>query len=59
MVIVEVDRDFGDFDSLLGKHDWPKFLLKPEGDVRDKASKVFWCTYNTGRLVEKQGRSFK
>jgi hypothetical protein len=57
MVIIEVDRDFDRFKSLLGMHAWSDFLLKPTREEEGKSSKVFWCTYNTGRLVEKNGRS--
>ncbi|KAH9018784.1 hypothetical protein EDB83DRAFT_173208 [Lactarius deliciosus] len=55
MVVIEVDRDFDRFDDLLGLHDWSGFLLKPSEEQKDKSSKVFYCTYNTGRLVEKSG----
>ncbi|KAH8984205.1 hypothetical protein EDB86DRAFT_163395 [Lactarius hatsudake] len=55
MVVIEVDRDFDRFDELLGLHDWSGFLLKPSEEQKDKSSKVFYCTYNTGRLVEKSG----
>jgi len=57
MVIIEVDRDFDQFDMLLGKHEWSEFLLRPSGEEADKASKVFWCHYNSGRLVQKHGVS--
>lgn len=57
MVIIEVDRDFDQFEMLLGKHDWSKFLSRPTGEETDKASKVFWCHYNSGRLVQKHGGS--
>jgi hypothetical protein len=55
MVVIEVDRDFDSFDRLLGLHTWSKFLQKPSEEQLDKVSKVFYCTYNTGRLVEKHG----
>jgi hypothetical protein len=55
--VIEVDRDFDSFDRLLGLHTWSKFLQKPSEEQRDKVSKVFYCTYNTGRLVEKHGPS--
>lgn len=58
MVIIEVDRYFERFDSLLGKHLWSSFLKYPTEEDMDKASKVFWCHYNTGRLVQKNGESF-
>ncbi|KAH9018785.1 hypothetical protein EDB83DRAFT_173211 [Lactarius deliciosus] len=55
MVVIEVDREFDRFDELLGLHAWSGFLLKPSEEQMDKSSKVFYCTYNTGRLVEKNG----
>ncbi|KAI0301739.1 hypothetical protein B0F90DRAFT_1628322 [Multifurca ochricompacta] len=55
MVIIEVDRDFDRFDDLLGMHSWSKFLLRPTEEELDKSSKVFYCAYNSGRLVEKSG----
>ncbi|KAF8262689.1 hypothetical protein EI94DRAFT_1601239 [Lactarius quietus] len=56
MVIIEVLRDFDDnFDKLLGLHTWSECLLQPTEEQMDKSSKVFYCTYNTGRLVEKNG----
>ena len=58
MVIIEVDRSFERFDSLLGMHIWSSFLKNPTDEEKDKASKVFWCHYNSGRLVEKNGEPF-
>ncbi|KAH9058216.1 hypothetical protein EDB87DRAFT_1578208 [Lactarius vividus] len=55
MVVIEVDREFDRFDELLGSHAWSEFLLEPSEEQMDKYSKVFYCTYNTGRLVEKNG----
>ncbi|KAI9441831.1 hypothetical protein H4582DRAFT_1420631 [Lactarius indigo] len=55
MVIIEVDREFDRFDDLLGCHAWSGFLRQPSKEQMDKSSKVFYCTYNTGRLVEKNG----
>ena len=57
MVIIEVDRYFDRFDALLGKHLWSSFLKHPKEGDRDKASKVFWCYYNTGRTVQMNGES--
>lgn len=57
MVIIEVDRDFDQFERLLGLHSWSKFLSRPSGEEQDKESKVFWCHYNSGRLVQKHGAS--
>jgi hypothetical protein len=53
--VIEVDRDFDSFDRLLGLHTWSEFLQRPTKDQLDKVSKVFYCTYNTGRQVEKNG----
>lgn len=57
MVIVEIDRYFDRFDSVLGMHEWSKFLKKPTDEDMDKSSKVFWCVHNSGRLVQKSGGS--
>ena len=57
MVIIEADRYFDRFDALLGKHLWSSFLKHPKEEDRDKASKVFYCLYNTGRMVQKNGES--
>ena len=57
MVVIEVDRDFDGFNELLGLHTWSKFLSKPTEEEKDKSSKIFYCTYNTCRQVEKSGPS--
>jgi hypothetical protein len=59
MVIIEVDRYFERFESLLGMHTWSSFLKKPTKEDKDKSSKVFWCQYNSGRLVQKNGELFR
>ena len=59
MIIIEVDRYFERFESLLGMHSWAKFLKKPKPEDMDKASKIFYCVYNSGRLVQKNGGSFR
>ena len=59
MVIIEVDRYFERFDSLLGMHVWSSFLQKPTKEDEDKTSKVFWCHYNSGRMVQKNGEPFR
>ncbi len=56
MVIIEVDRYFDRFDSLLGMHAWSSFLKNPTEEDMDKVSKVFYCHFNTSRLVQKQGK---
>ena len=57
MVVIEVDRDYDSFENLLGLHTWSEFLKKSNKEELDKVSKVFYCTYNTGRIVEKNGLS--
>lgn len=59
MVIVEIDRYFDRFESVLGMHSWSQFLKRPTDEEMDKSSKVFWCVYNSGRLVQKNGGSFR
>jgi hypothetical protein len=59
MVIIEVDRYFDRFDSLLGKHLWSSFLKHPKEEDKDRASKVFWCHYHSGRMVQKDGEPFR
>lgn len=59
MVIIEVDRYFDRFDSLLGNHPWASFLKYPTEEEQDKASKIFWCHYNSGRQVQKNGEPFR
>ena len=55
MVIIEVDSEFDRFNDLLGRHSWSNILLEPTEEQSDKSSEVFYCTLNTGRLVEKNG----
>ncbi|KAI6009873.1 hypothetical protein EDC04DRAFT_847356 [Pisolithus marmoratus] len=55
MVIIEVDRDYPHFDRLLGEHRWSEFLRKPSTEEKGRVTQVFYCTYNTGRNVEKNG----
>ncbi|KAI0278027.1 hypothetical protein BGY98DRAFT_570382 [Russula aff. rugulosa BPL654] len=55
MVIIEVNRFFERFDSLLGMHLWSSFLKRPTEEDKGKSSNVFWCHYNSGRLVQKNG----
>ncbi|KAI0245856.1 hypothetical protein BJV78DRAFT_1158326 [Lactifluus subvellereus] len=54
-VIIEVDRRFDGFKDLLGMHLRSTFLLNPTQEESGMASKVFYCTYNSGRLVEMNG----
>ncbi|KAF8845955.1 hypothetical protein BDN67DRAFT_960608, partial [Paxillus ammoniavirescens] len=55
MVIIEVDRYFAHFDRILGEHRWSEFLQNPTQDEKDRVTRVFYCTYNTGRIVQKNG----
>lgn len=55
MVIVEIMRDYPHFDRILGEHHWSEFLQKPTKEEKDRVTQVFYCTYNTGRLVQKHG----
>ena len=57
MVVIEVDRDYESFENLLGLHTWSEFLQRPTQEELDKVSKVFYCAYDTGRIVENNGLS--
>lgn len=43
--------------SLLGAHHWNEILISPTEHEKDKVSRVYFCMYNTGRQVQKNGRS--
>ncbi|KAH9935126.1 uncharacterized protein BXZ73DRAFT_76835 [Epithele typhae] len=55
-VILEVDKGLGTdgFNKLLGAHKWGEFLNNP-GDQAGLESKIFYCTYSSGREVQKHG----
>ncbi|OBZ69737.1 hypothetical protein A0H81_10136 [Grifola frondosa] len=55
MVIIEVQRDFAEFDKILGEHKWSEFLKGPSNEEKDRVSKLFFCSLNTGRAVQKHG----
>ncbi|KAI0311919.1 hypothetical protein OF83DRAFT_1148721 [Amylostereum chailletii] len=55
MIIIEVDRDFDNFPGLLGEHKWADFLRQPTEEQAGQSSKIFYCVWNTGRKVEKNG----
>lgn len=55
MVIIEINRDYPHFDHILGEHRWSEFLQSPTEEEKDQATQVFYCTYNTGRIVQKNG----
>lgn len=55
MVIIEVNRGYSHFDRILGEHRWSEFLRNPTKDEKERVTQVFYCTYNTGRIVQKNG----
>jgi hypothetical protein len=55
MVIIEVDREFGTFDALLGMLSWSEFLLAPTEEEAGNSSKVFYCTYRNAETVRDAG----
>lgn len=55
MVIIEIARDCPQLDRLLGEHRWREFLKKSSKQEQDQVTKVFYCTYSTGRQVQKNG----
>lgn len=55
MVIIEVDRDFGDWNKLLGEHRWSEVFKRGDPNESDRVSQIFWCQFNTGRQVQKYG----
>lgn len=56
-VIIEVNREYQFFDRILGEHRWAEFLHKPSAEEKDRVTQVFYCTYHTGRMVQKYGES--
>ena len=55
MVIIEIARECPQLDRLLGEHRWSEFLRNPSEQEKDQVTKVFYCTYSTGRHVQKNG----
>ncbi|OCH93537.1 hypothetical protein OBBRIDRAFT_790242 [Obba rivulosa] len=55
LVIIEVRREYPDFDNILGEHRWSEFLKNPSSDDKKRVSQVFYCTLSTGRQVQKNG----
>ncbi|OSC98475.1 hypothetical protein PYCCODRAFT_1375220 [Trametes coccinea BRFM310] len=53
-VIIEIDETFPEFKRLLGAHKWSEFLVDP-GDEAAFVSKIFYCTWNSDRDVQKNG----
>ena len=55
-LIMEIDESLPSFRVLLGLHKWSEFLKDPKGQ-QDTVSKVYYCTYNSDRVVQKNGKS--
>jgi hypothetical protein len=55
MVILEIERTFDGFRSLLGEHRWDEFLRNPTEEETGKVSQVFYCLYKSNREVQKDG----
>ncbi|TFK71069.1 hypothetical protein BDN72DRAFT_765610 [Pluteus cervinus] len=55
MVIIEVDKDFPDFNVLLGEHRWNQFLRNPTEDEAGRTSKIYYSTYSTSMEAKKDG----
>jgi len=56
MVILEIEKSYKGFDSLLGEHRWNEFLSNPSDEERNCVSQVFYCLYKTDREVQKDGK---
>ncbi|KAI0753351.1 hypothetical protein C8Q80DRAFT_1097233, partial [Daedaleopsis nitida] len=54
VIILELDESMPDFNIILGGHKWADFLVEP-GETGKLISKVFYCTYNSDRVVQKNG----
>ncbi|RDX48580.1 hypothetical protein OH76DRAFT_1404490 [Lentinus brumalis] len=54
-IIIEIDESLPDFYQILGAHRWCEFLKQPKDDDAKHVSKVFYCTYKSDRLVQKNG----
>ena len=55
---MEIDESLPSFKVLLGLHKWSEFLKEPPPKEAHHVSKVFYCTYNSDRLVQKNGEHF-
>jgi hypothetical protein len=56
MVIIEIARDFDGFERLLGEHRWSELLVNPNEEEKHRVSKIYYCTYSSGREVQKNGK---
>lgn len=55
MVVIEIDREFDRFRSLLGAHKWAEVLSDPAEEQKDKFTRIFFCKLTTAREIEKDG----
>ncbi|EIW86766.1 hypothetical protein CONPUDRAFT_38529, partial [Coniophora puteana RWD-64-598 SS2] len=55
VVVIEVKRDYPHLDHILGEHRWSEFLINPPADVKNDVSRVYYCTYHSGRELQKHG----
>lgn len=56
MVIIEVAKSCPNIVRLLGAHRWADFLKEPEESQMATESRVYYCTKNKGREVQKHGK---
>lgn len=59
MVIIEVAKSCPNIARLLGGHRWAEFLKEPEQSQLATESRVYYCTKNKGREVQKHGKSLE
>lgn len=55
MVIIEILKSEAKENALLGLHKWSEFLKNPGSDEKDKESRVYYCTHENDRKVQKSG----
>jgi hypothetical protein len=56
MVIIEINRNYPGVQYLLGAHKWSDFLINPSQEEKSRESRIYWCTYKSGRETEKHGK---
>jgi hypothetical protein len=55
MVIIEVKWDFDGINCVLGEHRWSEFLRSPSKEEMEEVTQVYYCVYNSGMQVQKNG----
>ncbi|THH14491.1 hypothetical protein EW146_g5834 [Bondarzewia mesenterica] len=55
MVILEIDRDFGNFPRLLGAHKWSEVLTDPTQEQSVRVTRIYYCKHSNSRDIEKDG----